>query len=104
MADEAPLDRHDLDALKDWIRAEFKAVDARLDGMTERVTAALEVQERRDVELNDVRHRFVPRETFEAYKDEQARKTRTILVTMAVMGLTIIGLGLQVLSNLRSLN
>lgn len=66
---ETPIDRHDLEALKDWIEAKFETVGATLHGMDEAIKLAAEEREKKDAELNDVRLRFVPRETFDAAQE-----------------------------------
>jgi hypothetical protein len=58
--------------------------------------AARETREK-NKELNDVRHRFIPREVFDTYKESQLRRGRVIVVTFIAMGLTIVGLILQIL-------
>lgn len=84
-----PVDRNDLSLFKDWISAEFKAVDARLDAIRDSVDMAREEQERKNVELNDVRTRFVDRRQFEDHirrvDDQQAaERTRRRGVWLAV--------------------
>ncbi len=53
--------------------------------------------DKKNVELNDVRHRFIPREVFDAYKEDQTKRMRAMLGTLIVMGLTIVGLGLTLI-------
>lgn len=81
---EAPIDRHDLSALKDWINAEFRVVEATLKGMDDAIQVAAREREKKDIELNDVRHRFIPRETFEALEDKVETLQRTSASTEAV--------------------
>jgi hypothetical protein len=53
--------------------------------------------DKKNTELNDVRHRFIPREVFDTYRESQQRRARAIIVTFVLMGLTIVGLILQLL-------
>lgn len=103
MDDSLLIDRHDLQALKDWIGAKFEAVDARLSGMQRAVDTAETERTKKDAELNDVRHRFIPREVFDAYKEEQIRsirayqieqdrRRRAFLISFATLALGYVGL------------
>lgn len=79
---EKPIDRQDLEALKDWIKAEFKVVDANLEAMKDAIRVAARERDKKDIELNDVRLRFVPREVYEAdlraLRDESERRESRI--------------------------
>lgn len=66
----------------------------------ENVDTALVERKDKDKELNDVRLRFVPREAFETYKEEQAKKVRGAMIFMFVEALTIIALGLSLIGML----
>lgn len=48
-------------------------------------------------ELNDVRLRFVSRETFENYREEQNKKVRNAMIFMFAEALAIIALGLTLI-------
>jgi hypothetical protein len=87
--------------LREHLKELMRANDRRYMENFKAVAKALKVAARetraKNTELNDVRHRFIPREVFEAYKAEQVKRGRATLVTFVVMGLTIIGLILQIL-------
>ena len=95
---EEPIDRHDLEALKDWIKAEFRTVGVTLDAMSKALTVAEGEREKKDAELNDVRLRFIPREVFESYKAEQETRRRSTNLSLATIALTMGGLVIAVIS------
>jgi predicted nucleic acid-binding Zn ribbon protein len=51
----------------------------------------------KNTELNDVRHRFVSREVFDAYVKEQQNKARATIALFITLGLAIVGLVLKIL-------
>jgi hypothetical protein len=67
------VDRHDLDALKELMQSEFRAVDRTLQAMQEALHVAANERSKKDAELNEVRLRFVDRITFEQFKDAQSK-------------------------------
>jgi hypothetical protein len=78
-----------------------KADDRRYTQQFKAIALALKVAAKearaKNAELNDVRHRFIPREVFDTYKESQQRRARAIIVTFVLMGLTIVGLVIQIL-------
>jgi hypothetical protein len=97
--DDNIVTHRDLENLKELIRSEFRTIEVSIDAVKASITIAAHEQQKRDAELNDVRHRFVPREVFEAYQSEQQKKARSVIFGFVVTGLTIVGLLLQVISN-----
>jgi len=69
----------------------------RFDSQEQALRVAANETDKKNAELNDVRLRFIPREVFESYKEEQSKRGRAMIITFIVMGLTIVGLVLQVL-------
>lgn len=88
-------------SLKDHFLALLAEIDKRYVQKFEDMQRALDVAaneaEKKNTELNDVRHRFIPREVFDSYKDQQIRRGRAVIITFVCMGLTIVGLVLQIL-------
>jgi len=73
------VDRHDLEALKDLMEAKFEGVENTLEGMKEALHVAASERSRKDIELNEVRLRFVDRITFDKFKESQAEALSTAL-------------------------
>jgi hypothetical protein len=86
---ESLLDEHD------------KRYSQKFDDMQRALNLAREESEKKNAELNDVRHRFIPREVFDSYREQQVRRSRAIIVTFVLMGLTIIGLVFQIIATLK---
>jgi hypothetical protein len=76
------VDRHDLEALKELMQAEFKAVDRTLAGMSEALHVAAGERAKKDQELNEVRQRFVDRITFEQYRESQNKALDAALLAL----------------------
>ncbi len=101
---EIPLQEHiekmlvELDKryTSEFLHIKENVVTARTESQT-----ALDKLERdkkeKDGELNDVRHRFIPREVYENDKAEQAKKMRNAMIFMFVEALAIIALGLSLI-------
>lgn len=87
-----PIDRHDLDSVKELMKAEFRTVETRLDGMAEALKVQAHDREKKDEELNDVRSRFVPRAEFEQYKSSQSSARRAVIIAIAVVAIGVAGL------------
>jgi hypothetical protein len=77
----------------------------------EALSIASHEAEKKNIELNDVRHRFIPREVydahreeqekkFEAYKIEQARVRVTAIRALVSVGFGVIALGFTLLTML----
>jgi hypothetical protein len=92
-------------SLKEHLEALLHEADKRYEQKFQDMQRALDVAanetDKKNSELNDVRHRFIPREVFDAYREQQLRRSRGIIVTFILMGLTIVGLVLQLLSHLK---
>jgi hypothetical protein len=71
----------------------------KFDDLQRALAVAAHEAEKKNAELNDVRHRFIPREVFDSYRESQLRRSRAIIVTFVLMGLTIVGLVLQILKH-----
>jgi hypothetical protein len=84
MTSEDPflVDRHDLDALKELMNAKFDGLENTLEGMQEALHVAAVERARKDLELNEVRQRFVDRITFEQYKDSQNKALDAALLSV----------------------
>lgn len=93
-----------VDTLKEHLTAlgveRDRRYEQRFQAQQDALLTAERESEKKNAELNDVRHRFIPREVFDTYKDEQAKKARSALITFVVMGLTIIGLVFSLLQQL----
>src|SRR6478609_6742118 len=87
--------------LREHLYALRKADDRRYTQQFKAIALALKVAAKearaKNTELNDVRHRFIPREVFDTYKESQQRRARATIITFVLMGLTIVGLILQIL-------
>lgn len=68
---------------KDWIRAEFKVLDAKIDALKDATELLATDRAEKDRELNDVRHRFVPKEEFISF-------SRRITAGIIAVGLLIL--------------
>jgi hypothetical protein len=82
---------------EDLLKERDKRNESEFRGLAKAVELAASEADKKNVELNDVRLRFIPREVFEDYKAEQVARGRAMIVTFVVMGLTIVGLILQIL-------
>jgi len=67
------------------------------EGLASNVRLLAKEQKAKNQELNDVRSRFIPREVFENYKEEQAKKVRNGLIFMFIEAIAIIALGLSLI-------
>lgn len=76
------VDRHDLDALKELMKSEFRGVEKTLSAMQEALHVAAGERAKKDQELNEVRLRFVDRITFEQYKDSQDKALDAALLAV----------------------
>jgi len=76
------LDRHDLDALEKLMLAKFEGVENTLKGMGEALKVAATERATKDRELNEVRTRFVDRNTFDQYKESQDRALDAALLAV----------------------
>lgn len=89
-------------SLKEYFESLLGETEKRYREQFESLQRAIQLaareSEKKNEELNDVRHRFIPREVFDAYKEQQLRRGKSIIVTFVVMGLTIVGLVIQILS------
>jgi hypothetical protein len=74
-----------------------KRYKQRFDGQEKALDVASDERDKKDAELNDVRLRFISREVFEAYVANQSKKARATIITFVLMGLTIVGLVVQIL-------
>jgi hypothetical protein len=90
-----------IETLKEHFESLLDEKDLRYTQKFESLDTALKVAasetDKKNTELNDVRHRFIPREVFDSYKEEQSKKSRATIIMFVLMGLSIIGLLLQVL-------
>src|SRR5688500_2671774 len=79
------------------LREREKRNESEFRALAKAVELAASEADKKNAELNDVRLRFIPREVFEDYKEGQAKRARATIVMFVLMGLTIIGLILQVM-------
>lgn len=76
--------------------AKIASLHERLNAIDASIKLVAHQAEEKNKELNDVRHRFIPREVFDQYVAAQAAKTRALLFAMAPLALGLVGLALQV--------
>ncbi len=81
-------------------RADRRYYTQRFVDLQRAVELAAAEAEKKNAELNDVRFRFIPREVFEQYRDEQMKRNRAVIVGFITAGLAIIALGLTLLGML----
>ena len=93
--------------------AKIASLHERLNAIDASIKLVAHQAEEKNKELNDVRHRFIPREVFERFAEDQSKRfelfqagidqyrvqqqarTRALVIAMAPMALGVVGLALR---------